>query len=132
MKAVVYHGAGKPLALETLPDPEPGPDDVIVKVHRCGICGTDLHFRNMGTRFGRPMPLGHEFAGEVVAVGGNVRSFKVGDRVVTSGGLYGSITKLGEKSIQLQIADKVRVDVSKAAIVGFQGQDPVVPEGTPS
>ena len=57
---------------------------------------------------------------------------KVGDRVVTSGGLYGSITKLGEKSIQLQIADKVRVDVSKAAIVGFQGQDPVVPEGTPS
>jgi preprotein translocase subunit YajC len=57
---------------------------------------------------------------------------KVGDRVVTSGGLYGSIAKLGEKSIQLQIADKVRVDVSKAAIVGFQGQDPVVPEGTPS
>jgi preprotein translocase subunit YajC len=57
---------------------------------------------------------------------------KVGDRVVTSGGLYGSITKLGEKSIQLQIADKVRVDVSKAAIVGFQGQDPVVPEGTAS
>ena len=57
-------------------------------------------------------------------------SLKVGDRVVTTGGLYGSITKLGDKSIQLQIADKVRVDVSRAAIVGFQGQDPVVPEGT--
>jgi preprotein translocase subunit YajC len=57
---------------------------------------------------------------------------KVGDRVVTSGGLYGSITKLGDKSLQLQIADKVRVDVSKSAIVGFQGQDPVVPEGTAS
>ena len=57
---------------------------------------------------------------------------KVGDRVVTSGGLYGQVTKLGEKSIQLQVADKVRVDVSKSAIVGFQGQDPVVPEGTAS
>jgi len=59
-------------------------------------------------------------------------SLKVGDRVVTSGGLYGAITKLGEKSLQLQIADKVRVDVSKTAIVGLQGQEPVVPEGTAS
>jgi preprotein translocase subunit YajC len=57
---------------------------------------------------------------------------KVGDRVVTSGGLYGQVTKLGEKSIQLQIADKVRVDVSRAAVIGLQGQDPVVPEGTAS
>jgi preprotein translocase subunit YajC len=57
---------------------------------------------------------------------------KVGDRVVTSGGLYGQITKLGDKSIQLQIAQSVRVDISRAAIIGLQGQDPVVPEGTPS
>jgi preprotein translocase subunit YajC len=57
---------------------------------------------------------------------------KVGDRVVTSGGLYGQITKLGDKSIQLQIAQSVRVDVSRAAIIGLQGQDPVVPESTPS
>jgi preprotein translocase subunit YajC len=58
---------------------------------------------------------------------------KVGDRVVTSGGLYGQITKLGgDKSIQLQIAQNVRVDVSRAAIIGLQGQDPVVPEGTAS
>jgi preprotein translocase subunit YajC len=57
---------------------------------------------------------------------------KVGDRVVTSGGLYGLITKLGDKSIQLQIADKVRVDVSRSAVIGLQGQDPVVPEGTAS
>jgi preprotein translocase subunit YajC len=59
-------------------------------------------------------------------------ALKVGDRVVTSGGLYGSITKLGDKSVQLQIADKVRVDIARSAIVGFQGQDPVVPEGTAS
>ena len=57
---------------------------------------------------------------------------KVGDRVVTSGGLYGLITKLGDKSIQLQIADKVRVDVSRSAVIGLQGQDPVVPEGAAS
>lgn len=52
-------------------------------------------------------------------------NLKVGERVVTTGGLYGQITRLGERSIQLQIADKVRVEVSKAAIGGYQGQEPV-------
>ena len=56
-------------------------------------------------------------------------ALKVGDRVITSGGLFGSITRVGDKSLQLQIADKVRVEVSRAAIIGYQGQDPVVPEG---
>ena len=51
---------------------------------------------------------------------------KVGDKVVTSGGLFGSIAKLGEASVQLQIAPNVRVDISRAAIVGYQGQAPVV------
>jgi preprotein translocase subunit YajC len=59
-------------------------------------------------------------------------ALKVGDRVVTSGGLYGSITKLGDKAIQLQIADKVRVEVARTAVIGLQGQDPVVPESTAS
>ena len=53
-------------------------------------------------------------------------ALKVGDKVVTSGGIYGSIAKLGEDAIQLQIAPNVRVDVSKAAVVGYQGQAPVV------
>jgi preprotein translocase subunit YajC len=57
---------------------------------------------------------------------------KVGDRVITSGGLFGSITKLGDKAVQLQIADKVRVDISRSAIIGYQGQEPVVPEGSGS
>ena len=51
---------------------------------------------------------------------------KVGDKVVTSGGLFGSIAKLGDSSVQLQIAQNVRVDISRAAIVGYQGQAPVV------
>lgn len=53
-------------------------------------------------------------------------ALKVGDKVVTSGGIYGSIAKLGDDAIQLQIAPNVRVDVSKAAVVGYQGQAPVV------
>ncbi len=57
-----------------------------------------------------------------------LETLKVGDRVVTSGGLYGTITRLEEKTLQLQIADKVRVDVARSAVVGYQGQDPVSPE----
>ena len=54
---------------------------------------------------------------------------KVGDQVVTSGGIYGTITRLGEQSLQIQIAERVRVDVSRNAIVGYQGQEPVAVEG---
>ena len=53
-------------------------------------------------------------------------TLKVGDKVVTSGGIYGSIAKIGEDAVQLQIAPNVRVDISRAAIVGYQGQAPVV------
>ena len=50
---------------------------------------------------------------------------KVNDRVITSGGIYGTITKVGDASLQLQIANNVRIEVSRAAIVGYQGQEPV-------
>ena len=53
-------------------------------------------------------------------------SLKVGDKVVTTSGIYGEIAKMGEKSVQVQVADKVRIEVSRAAIGGYQGQDPVV------
>ena len=52
-------------------------------------------------------------------------ALKVNDRVITSGGIYGTITKLNDQSVQLQIANSVRIEVSRAAIVGFQGQEPV-------
>ena len=52
-------------------------------------------------------------------------SLKVNDRVITSGGIYGTITKAGDTSVQLQIANNVRIEVSRAAIVGYQGQEPV-------
>ena len=60
-----------------------------------------------------------------------LQALKVGDRVVTSGGIYGSITRVNDQSIQLQIANNVRVEVSRAAIVGYQGQEPVT-ESNPS
>jgi preprotein translocase subunit YajC len=55
-----------------------------------------------------------------------LEALKVGDRVITTGGLHGQITRLGGDTVQLQIADKVRVEVAKAAIGGYQGQAPVV------
>jgi preprotein translocase subunit YajC len=55
----------------------------------------------------------------------------VGDRIITTSGIYGSITKIGDRSVQVQIADKVRIELSRAAIAGYQGQEPVVPENTP-
>ena len=59
-------------------------------------------------------------------------SLKVGDKIVTTSGIYGSITKLHDKSVQVQIADKVRIEVSRSAVGGNQGEDPVVQEGTSS
>jgi preprotein translocase subunit YajC len=56
-------------------------------------------------------------------------ALKVGDRVMTTGGIYGQITRLGEQSVQLQVADKIRIEVAKSSIGGFQGQDPVVDAG---
>jgi preprotein translocase subunit YajC len=53
-------------------------------------------------------------------------SLKVNDRIITTSGMYGQITRLGEQSVQVQIADKVRIELSRAAIGGYQGQPPVV------
>ena len=55
-------------------------------------------------------------------------ALKVGDKIVTTSGIYGQITRVNEKSVQLQIADKVRIEVARASVGGYQGQDPVVPE----
>lgn len=77
------------LAVKEVPDPTPGPKDVVLKVKACGVCGSDVHFYetdNEGymlypglTKF--PCVIGHEFSGEVVAVGKEVKDLKVGDMV---------------------------------------------------
>ncbi len=53
---------------------------------------------------------------------------KAGDRVVTTSGIYGQITKVNEATVQLQVAPNVRIEVAKAAVGGLQGQAPVVPD----
>ena len=53
-------------------------------------------------------------------------ALKVGDKVITTSGIYGSITKMNEQSVELQVAVHVRIQVSRASVGGLQGQDPVV------
>src|SRR5256885_15819411 len=59
-------------------------------------------------------------------------ALKVGDRVVTTGGIYGLVTRLNEQSVQLQIADKVKIEVAKSAVGGDPGQGPLVTQGNAS
>jgi len=84
MKAFTLYGP-RDLRPEDRPEPEMGPDDVLIDVRRTGICGSDIHYYNH-FRIGdfipqRPLVLGHEFAGKVIEVGKNVTSISVGDRV---------------------------------------------------
>ena len=53
-------------------------------------------------------------------------SLKVGDKVITTGGIYGEVTRLDADTVQLQVADKVQIVVARASIGGYQGQEPVV------
>ncbi|GGC03576.1 Zn-dependent alcohol dehydrogenase [Novosphingobium endophyticum] len=82
MRAAVFKGAGTPLVVETLRDPEPRAGEAVIKVQRCGVCGTDLH---MTSGHGNDAPtdsvIGHEYCGEVVAVGAGVENLKVGQFV---------------------------------------------------
>ena len=88
MKAAVISAPGK-VGVESVPDPTPGPRDVVVRVAGCGICGTDLHI--LEGEFAPTLPVipGHEFAGEVVAVGAR-RSprCRVGDQVAVDPSLH--------------------------------------------
>ena len=82
MKAAIYPGHGKPIVIEDIPDPQPGPSDVLIKVARCGICGTDTSFtQGKMFDFGENVQFGHEYAGEIVEVGKEVTEFRVGERI---------------------------------------------------
>jgi L-iditol 2-dehydrogenase len=80
MKAVVYRGLDD-VRLEEVPVPQVGPGEILVRVHTCGICGTDLKKISTGSH-SAPRIFGHETAGIVAKVGERVRKFSVGDRVV--------------------------------------------------
>lgn len=84
MRAAVFNKGGEPWTIETLEDPVPGEGEAVIKVARNGICGTDVSFTSgNGYDFPESSVLGHEFAGEVVAIGKGVERLKLGDRVTS-------------------------------------------------
>jgi len=89
MKALVKKESEPGLWLEDVPEPEVGINDVLIKVDRTGICGTDLHIYNWDEWAQKtipvPMVVGHEFVGQIVELGTNVADFKVGDIVSGEG-----------------------------------------------
>jgi L-iditol 2-dehydrogenase len=80
MQAAVYHGVND-IRLESVPVPEIGPGELLVRVHTCGICGTDLKKISTGSH-SAPRIFGHETAGVVTRVGAGVSAFQPGDRVL--------------------------------------------------
>lgn len=87
MLAARFHGLDTGLKLEDVPIPEPGPNEVLVKVEACGICLSDVHLLD-GTLQAPALPVvpGHEAAGTIAAIGDNVTGWQLGDRVVLAGG----------------------------------------------
>ncbi|WP_069173920.1 zinc-dependent alcohol dehydrogenase family protein [Streptomyces griseus] len=87
MRAAIVEAPGK-VSVSSVPDPTPGPRDVVVSVASCGLCGTDLHI--LQGEFAPSLPLvpGHEFAGEIVGVGRDVTELAVGDRVAVDPSLH--------------------------------------------
>jgi S-(hydroxymethyl)mycothiol dehydrogenase len=82
VKGVIARAKGAPVELTTILVPEPGPGEALVRVQSCGVCHTDLHYREGGINDDFPFLLGHEAAGVVEAVGDDVRDLAVGDFVI--------------------------------------------------
>jgi threonine 3-dehydrogenase len=93
MRALVKEKPEPGLWLEEQPIPEIGPDDVLVKVHKTGICGTDIHIFNWDEwaqkTIPTPMTIGHEYSGVIAEFGANVRRLKIGQRVSGEGHVIG-------------------------------------------
>ena len=82
VRGVVALGKGQPVGIETVLVPDPGPGEALVQVQACGVCHTDLHYREGGINDDFPFLLGHEAAGVVEAVGDGVTSVQPGDFVI--------------------------------------------------
>jgi S-(hydroxymethyl)mycothiol dehydrogenase len=82
VRGVVAPAEGQPVSIQTIVVPDPGPGEAVVAVQACGVCHTDLHYREGGITQDFPFLLGHEAAGRVEAVGDGVTSVSPGDFVV--------------------------------------------------
>ncbi len=79
----------KKFSYTTVPDPTPGPDDVLIAVKACGICGSDVHGMDGSTGRRRPpIVMGHEAAGEIVGLGSQVTDWALGDRVTFDSSVF--------------------------------------------
>jgi len=89
MKALVKRQAAPGICLEDIPEPKVGPNDVLIEIAKTAICGTDMHIYNWDAWAQKtipvPMAVGHEYSGEIVEIGSEVRGVKVGDRVSGEG-----------------------------------------------
>jgi alcohol dehydrogenase len=84
MKAAFYDTFKGPITVQELPDPEPGPDDVIIAVKATGLCRSDWHgWQGLDSDVKLPHVPGREFAGVIASTGANIRNWKAGDRVTT-------------------------------------------------
>ncbi|WP_420010784.1 L-threonine 3-dehydrogenase [Tateyamaria sp.] len=97
MKALVKAHAREGLWLQTAPVPEIGPDDVLIRVNKTGICGTDIHIWNWDAWAAGTVPVpmitGHEFAGQIVETGRNVEGLEIGQRCSGEGHLIGKTSR---------------------------------------
>lgn len=82
VRGIVAHKKGEPVSLETILVPDPGPGEAVVQVQACGVCHTDLHYREGGINDEFPFLLGHEAAGMVEAIGEGVTGVAPGDFVI--------------------------------------------------
>ena len=82
VRGVVAHGKGQPVSIETIVIPDPGPGEAVVQIQACGVCHTDLHYREGGINDEFPFLLGHEAAGIVESVGEGVTGVAPGDYVI--------------------------------------------------
>jgi len=97
MRALTKTKPGPGLSMEDVPVPEIGPDDVLIRVRKTGVCGTDVHIWNWDEWAAKTVPLplvtGHEFAGEIVELGRNVTDLRIGQRCSGEGHLIGRTSR---------------------------------------
>ena len=97
MKALVKAGPGQGLVLQSVDVPEIGPTDILIKINKMGICGTDMHIWNWDEWAQKtvpvPMVVGHEYAGEIVETGSLVKGLQIGQRVSGEGHVVGSTSR---------------------------------------
>ncbi len=82
VRGIIATAKGEPVSMETIVIPDPGPNDVVVTIDACGVCHTDLHYREGGINDEFPFLLGHEAAGKVESIGDRVTHVEVGDYVI--------------------------------------------------